>query len=151
MIYKCKNEGISPKDFRNYQNPIELFKNLTDGNINPNEVSKDQINCKSDLGEIKKGNKKSKSKDQISVIQNVQIFFDLGEKIIDFFRDYSLLLPEAKHKAKYERGLKILTSKQMLQRIPIALAQVKAGNTSENLLNEIRKNYIFSAFNKRNY
>ena len=35
--------------------------------------------------------------------------------------------------------LKILTPKKMLQRLPIALAQVKAGNTSENLLNEIRK------------
>ena len=31
--------------------------------------------------------------------------------------------------------LKILTPKQMLQRLPIALAQVKAGNTSEKLLN----------------
>ena len=35
--------------------------------------------------------------------------------------------------------LKILTPKQMLQRVPIAFAQVKAGNTSENLLNEIRQ------------
>ena len=35
--------------------------------------------------------------------------------------------------------LKILTPKQILQRLPIALAQVKAGNTSENLLNEIRQ------------
>ena len=33
--------------------------------------------------------------------------------------------------------LKILSPKQMLQRLPIALAQVKAGNMSENLLNEI--------------
>ena len=32
-----------------------------------------------------------------------------------------------------------LTSKQMLQRLPIACAQVKAGKNSENLLNEIRK------------
>ena len=37
------------------------------------------------------------------------------------------------------KGLKILTPKQMLQRLPIALVQVKAGNNSENLLNEIRK------------
>ena len=37
------------------------------------------------------------------------------------------------------KGLKILTPKQMLQRFPIALAQVKAGNNSENLLNEIRQ------------
>ena len=36
-------------------------------------------------------------------------------------------------------GLKILTSKKMLQRLPIALAQVKAGNNSESLLNEIRQ------------
>ena len=36
-------------------------------------------------------------------------------------------------------GLKILTSKQLLQRLPIALAQVKAGNNSENILNEIRQ------------
>ena len=36
-------------------------------------------------------------------------------------------------------GLKILTPKQMLQRLPIALAQVKADNNSENLLNEIRR------------
>ena len=33
--------------------------------------------------------------------------------------------------------LKLLTPKQVLQRITIALAQVKAGNTSENLLNKI--------------
>ena len=36
-------------------------------------------------------------------------------------------------------GLQILTPKQMLQRLPIALAQVKAGNNSESLLNESRK------------
>ena len=35
--------------------------------------------------------------------------------------------------------LKILTPKQILQRLPIALGQVKAGNTCENLLNEIRQ------------
>ena len=37
------------------------------------------------------------------------------------------------------KGLKIWTPKQMLQRLPIVLAHVKAGNTSENLLNEIRQ------------
>ena len=35
--------------------------------------------------------------------------------------------------------LKILTPKQMLKRLPIDLAQVKAGNNSDNLLNEIRQ------------
>ena len=37
------------------------------------------------------------------------------------------------------KGLKILTPKQMLQRLPIALAEVKPGKNSESLLNEIRK------------
>ena len=36
-------------------------------------------------------------------------------------------------------NLKIVIPKQMLQRLPIALAQVKAGNNSENSLNEIRQ------------
>ena len=35
--------------------------------------------------------------------------------------------------------LKIITPKQMLPKLPIAFAQVNVGNTSENLLNEIRK------------
>ena len=49
------------------------------------------------------------------------------------------MMSEAKLKASNETGLKILTPIQMLQRLPIALAQVKAGNNSENLLNEIRQ------------
>ena len=42
-------------------------------------------------------------------------------------------------------NLKILTPKQMLQRLPIALAKVKAANTSETLLNEIRQ-IIYSLY-----
>ena len=38
-----------------------------------------------------------------------------------------------------ETGLKTLTPKQVLQRLPIALAKVKADNNSESLLNEIRQ------------
>ena len=45
-------------------------------------------------------------------------------------------------------GLKILTPKQMLQRLPIALAQVKASNNSENLLNEIRK-IVYSLYQSK--
>ena len=58
---------------------------------------------------------------------------------INFYDDYSSIISEAKLKATKGTGLKILTPKQMLQRLPIALAQVKAGNNSENLLNEIRQ------------
>ena len=52
---------------------------------------------------------------------------------------------EAKYKSIHGEGLRILTPKQMIQRLPIALAQVKAGNTSENLLNEIRQ-VIYSLY-----
>ena len=51
----------------------------------------------------------------------------------------------AKYRSMHEEGLKILTPKQMIQRLPIALAQVKAGNNSENLLNEIRQ-VIYSLY-----
>ena len=60
-------------------------------------------------------------------------------RLLIFFDDYSLMMSEAKNKITKATGLKILTLKQMLQRSPIALAQVKAGNNSENSLNEIRK------------
>ena len=43
------------------------------------------------------------------------------------------------YKTKQGTGLKILTPKQILQRLPIALAQVKAGNNLQRLLNEIRQ------------
>ena len=44
--------------------------------------------------------------------------------------------------------LKILTPKQMLQRSPIALAQVKAGNNSGSLLNEIRQ-IVYSLYQSK--
>ena len=45
------------------------------------------------------------------------------------------------------KGLKILTPKQMLQKLPIALAQVKAGN-NESLLNEIRQ-IVYSLYQSK--
>ena len=51
--------------------------------------------------------------------------------------DYRSMILEAKRKATEGKRLKILTSKQMLQRLPIALAQIKVGNNSETLLNKI--------------
>ena len=42
-------------------------------------------------------------------------------------------------KVSDRKQLKILTPKQMPQRLPIALAQVKVGNKSENLLNKIKQ------------
>ena len=59
------------------------------------------------------------------------------------------MILEAKRLAKQEgKGLKILTLKQMLQRLPIALAQIKAGNNSERLLNEIRQ-IVYSLYQSK--
>ena len=69
-------------------------------------IEKSQNIMKLIVGKIKKGNPKSKSKDQISLIQNAQNFFDLREKIVSLFRDYSILISEAKYKVKYREGLK---------------------------------------------
>ena len=52
------------------------------------------------------------------------------------------------HKTKQGTGLKIFTPKQMLQRLTIALGQVKAGNNSENLWNEIRK-IVYSLYQSK--
>ena len=49
------------------------------------------------------------------------------------------------------KQIKILSPKQMLQRLAIAQAQIKAGNTSENLLNVIRQIICFFVLSKRNY
>ena len=54
--------------------------------------------------------------------------------------DYVSMILEAKKLAKEQEGtgLKILTPNQMLKRLPIALAQIKADNNSESFLNEGR-------------
>ena len=70
-------------------------------------------------------------------------------------RDYTKILSDANYDAKQNgtkgKGLKILTPKQMLQRLPIALAQVKASNNSESLLNEIRQIVCFFVSIKTNH
>ena len=49
------------------------------------------------------------------------------------------MMSEPKPKGTKETRFKILTSKQMLQRLPIATAQLNSGSNSKNLLNEIRQ------------
>ena len=65
------------------------------------------------------------------------MLYKARNKAIKFYDDYSLMMSEAKTKSKQNetkgKGLKILTPKQMLQRFPIALAQVKAGHNSQDL------------------
>ena len=60
-------------------------------------------------------------------------------KVLNFPYDYTRMVSDAKYKSIHGEGLKILTPKQILQRLRIAFTQVKAGNTSGNLLNIIRQ------------
>ena len=64
---------------------------------------------------------------------NITRFYNSRKEIINFFRDYGKMILDAACKSKQNetkgKGLKILTPKQMLQRLPIAPEQVKAGNT----------------------
>ena len=67
------------------------------------------------------------------------MLYNPRKSAIEFFDNYISRASEAKHQAKQGTGLKIFTPKQMLQRLPVALAQIKAGNNSESLLDEIRQ------------
>ena len=67
-------------------------------------------------------------KDNIYKIEENEKIIDIVEKILEFNR-----LNQS------GQGLKILTPNQMLSRLPISLAQLKAGNNSEKLRNEIRQ------------
>ena len=60
------------------------------------------------------------------------------------------MILEAKKLAREQEGteFKILNPNQMLKRLPIALAQVKAGNNSESLLNEIRQ-VVYSLYRSK--
>ena len=64
---------------------------------------------------------------EVSENENPNKIVDIAEKILDF------------NKQKKGKGIKVLTPKQMLRRLPIALVQVKVGNRSENLPNAIHQ------------
>ena len=67
------------------------------------------------------------------------------DKIVEIVREILKF-----NKQKQERqGIKILTPNQMLSRLPISLAQLKAGNNSEKLKNEIRQ-LLYSLYRSKN-
>ena len=76
------------------------------------------------------------------------MLYKARNEAIKLYDDYSSMMSEAKLKATKETGLKILTPEQILQGLPIALAQVKAGNNSDNLLNEIRQ-IVYSLYQSK--
>ena len=158
LFYYFKGPNIAPINFIRFRGPLHIFKGIKNGNILLQKAEKEQEQFKSNLVEITEGNPKHKSKDQLDVIKNAKNLYDSRQKVIDLFNDYAKIRSEAIYETKQETKqdktkqdetrLKILTPKQMLQRLPIALAQIKAGNNSESLLNEIRQ-IVYSLYQSK--
>ena len=91
-----------------------------------------------------------KKQEKETVLENLCNFFEGRERVLDAFKSkiYSIKSKGAGFLNLDRSKLKILTPKQMLQRLPIALAQVKAGNNSESLLNEIRQ-IVYSLYQSK--
>ena len=118
----------------------ELFNAIRSSRIKFSNALNKQNEFLNKLNHVKNGKKNLQQK---KVNNNLENFCKSREETINFFRDYIEMLSDsncnAKHNETKGKGLKIPTPKQMIQRLPIALGQVKTGNNSENLLNEIRQ------------
>ena len=81
-------------------------------------------------------------------LSNNNVLFNERNDTIKFVEYYGLMILETKRKETEGRGLEILTRKKMLQKLPIALALVRAGNNSENVLNET-KQIVYSLYQSK--
>ena len=98
-----------------------MFKRLRDASDENNKNIVESINKK--LTKLK-NIVTNVPKDEVSKVEENEKIIDVVEKILEL---------------NTEKGLKILTPDQMLSRLPTILAQLKAGNNSEKLKNEIRQ------------
>ena len=144
--YVGSNKDVS---FYEYVDSKELFNKINNSQIRFSEVKKKQNEFLNKLNSIKIGKKTIEQKE---VINNIEKFYNSIEEVINFFSDYIEMLSNANYNAKFKAtegtGLKILTPKQMIQRLSIVLAPVKADRNSESLLNEIR-NIVYSLYQSK--
>ena len=81
-------------------------------------AEEDQEKFKREFSQIKWGNPKHKSEMQLYTIKNVKNFYNLRQKFIDLFNNYSKIKSESIYRSKQNKtkgaGLKILTPKEML-------------------------------------
>ena len=129
------------------KDPISLLNAIKKGEMSLEEAKNTQKDYLYYLNIIRKGNKNPIQKKTLSNIEN---HFNATNSAIKFIEDYGSVILEAKKLAREQEGtrLKILTPNQMLKRLPIALAQIKAGNNSESLLNEIRQ-IVYSLYRSK--
>ena len=115
-----------------YHNLLLLINNLISAKQNKNEKLVYNYNINKRLTDLRN----NINRIEISENEIRKKVADIVEKILKFHKlQKGYGIP-----SDFDRTqLKILTPKKMFQRLPIALAQVKTGNASENLLNDIRK------------
>ena len=113
-----------------------FLNDIKTGKISLEKAKKLQQDYDEYLKRIQKGNK---SAEQRNILANIDIVLNARNNAIKFIEDYSSMILKAKKLAKQGTGLKILTPKKILQRLPTALPQVKTGNNSKSLLNEINE------------
>ena len=136
MVYKGSNKTY---DFRNFKK-IRTFGNEIRNNVITLDTANiEQANLLSYVYHFsKKTRPRNPAQRQLKsdIVESVTSLVQGREMVINAFKSGIFQVS----KEEQERtGLKILTPNQMLKRLPIALAQVKAGNNSESLLNEIRQ------------
>ena len=72
-----------------------------------------------------------------------------NEKVDKIIEIVKRILAYIEQQQKQGQGIKILTPNQMLSRLPISLAQLKPGNNSQKLKNEIRQ-LLYSLYRSKN-
>ena len=136
-------------NFTGKNDPLTLLKNIRDGKTTLEKAKDLQENLNNSIKKLRKGNK---TQEQRKTLVNLNMLFNGRNGAIKFYDDYSSMILKAKKMTAEQGGtrLKILTPKQMLQKLPIVLAQVKAGNNSESLLNEIRQ-IVYSPYQSKQF
>ena len=135
-------------NFSELKSPLTLLDEIKKGEMTLEGAKNYQKDYLDYLKNIRKGNKNVKQRE---ILANLNMLYNAREEAIKFIEDYGSMILEAKRLAREDqggKGLKILTPNQMLKRLPIALAQVKAGNNSESLLNEIRQ-IVYSLYRSK--
>ena len=136
------------------KDPTCVLNAIKKGEMSLEEAKNRQKDYLKYLYIIRKGNKNPRQKKTLSNIENN---FNARNSAIKFIENYGSMILEAKRLAKESQEgeganaserLKILTPNQLLKRLPIALAQVKVGNNSESLLNEIRQ-IVYSLYRSK--
>ena len=149
LTYNFKDLRIPPVGFIKFKGPLHIFKSIHNGDTPLESAENEQKKLKEELGYIKQGNPKYRSEEQQNTIDNIENLYNSRQEVVKMFNDYARNMSRNIYDSKQEgTGLKILTPKQMLQRLPISLAQIKPGNNSQILLNKIRQ-IVYSLYQSK--